>query len=113
MTETPRPPDSLPNYLADGLPKQDAETLRDAREYIDALLDYRTAAVAADELPADADPVDTDDGGEGTLVKEKVTCGDDSCSCMSGGEKHGPYLYRYYREGGELTSEYVGKPGGE
>jgi len=113
MTDQPTPPDSLPNYLADGLPKQDAETLRDAREYIDALLDYRTGPVDVEELPADADPVEGDGGGKGTLVKEKVTCGDDSCACMLGGAKHGPYLYRYYREGGELTSEYVGKPGGE
>ena len=113
MADQPTSPDSLPNYLADGLPKQDAETLRDAREYIDALLDYRRAPVDVDELPDDTDPVEGNGGGKGTLVKEKVTCGDDSCGCMSGGAKHGPYLYRYYREGGELTSEYVGKPGGE
>ena len=30
-------PSSLPNYLAEGLPKQDDEVLRDAREYIDEL----------------------------------------------------------------------------
>ena len=36
------PPDSLLNYLADGLPKQDRETLQDARAYIDTLLDDGT-----------------------------------------------------------------------
>lgn len=103
-------PDSLPNYLADGLPKQDDATLEDARAYIDALLEYRRRPIDETDLPDDADPVDVDnDSGKGTVVKERVKCGDDSCACMSGGEKHGPYLYRYYREGGELKSEYVGK----
>jgi hypothetical protein len=23
---------------------------------------------------------------------------------------HGPYLYRYYRDGGAMKSEYIGKP---
>jgi hypothetical protein len=107
----PDAPDSLPKYLADGLPKQDTETLEDVRDFVDALLDYRRGEVPPSDLPDDADPVDTDDdGGRGTLVKEKVTCGDETCSCMDGGEKHGPYLYRYYRVDGTVKSEYVGKP---
>jgi hypothetical protein len=31
----PDPPPSLPNYLARGMPKQDADTLHDIREYVD------------------------------------------------------------------------------
>lgn len=109
--DPPTAPESLPNYLADGLPKQDAATLEDARDYIDALLEYRRQSVDANVLPDNAEPTDiNDDGGKGTVVKERVKCGDDSCVCMSGGDKHGPYLYRYYREGGALKSEYVGKP---
>ena len=39
---------------------------------------------------------------------EKVTCGDETCKCMTDGEKHGPYKYRYYRtDDGTLTSEYI------
>lgn len=112
MSEAPDPPASLPKYLAEGLPKQDMETLRDAREYIDALLEYREQPVETDELPDTTEPVDRDDGGKGTVVKEKVRCGDESCKCASGNpeDRHGPYLYRYYREGGKLKSEYVGKP---
>ena len=111
MTQ-PKPPASLPKYLAEGLPKQDADTLRDAREYVDALIEYREQPVEPDELPDSAEPVDRDDGGKGTVVKEKVKCGDETCKCASGdpADMHGPYLYRYYREGGELTSEYLGKP---
>jgi hypothetical protein len=29
---------------------------------------------------------------------------------MASGDKHGPYLYRYFYENGSLSSEYVGKP---
>lgn len=109
--DAPPAPESLPQYLADGLPKQDDATLEDTREYIDALLSARQQAVGVDELPDDAEPADVEDeSGKRTLVKEFVTCGDETCACMSGGEKHGPYLYRYYRKDGNLTSEYVGKP---
>jgi hypothetical protein len=109
-TDPPAPPASLPNYLQEGLPKQDDETLRDVQDYVSALLDYRSQEVAEEDLPDDADPIDDDQDGKGTLVKELVTCGDESCSCMSGGSKHGPYLYRYYRGDGTVKSEYVGKP---
>jgi hypothetical protein len=109
----PTVPDSLPTYLAEGLPKQDTATLREIQTYVEALIEYRTQPVEADELPENADPVDDPDGvGKGTVVKEKVKCGDDSCKCSSGNPdaKHGPYLYRYYREGGTMKSEYLGKP---
>lgn len=109
MSECLTPPDSLPQYLVDPLDRQDDETLRDAREYIDALLEYRAQEIDEEALPDDAEPVDDTNGEKGTVVKERVTCGDESCRCMSGGEKHGPYLYRYYREGGTMKSEYIGK----
>jgi hypothetical protein len=108
----PEPPTSLPKYLAEGIPKQNVETLHDIREYVDALIEYREQPVEADELPDSAEPVDRDHNGMGTVVKEKVKCGDETCKCASGnlGDMHGPYLYWYYREGGKLTSEYLGKP---
>lgn len=105
--DPPTAPASLPNYLADGLPKQDVETLEDVRDYVDELLEERRRPVDPDELPDDAEPVDEDPDGRGTLVQERVKCGAD-CTCNDG-NGHGPYLYRYYREGGSLTSEYVGK----
>jgi hypothetical protein len=114
--EQPPPPDSLPKYLAEGLPKQDTETLRELHSYVEALIEYREQPVDTDELPETAEPVDEpDESGKGTVVKEKVTCGDDSCKCASGNpqDMHGPYLYRYYRDNGTMKSEYVGKPGRE
>ena len=114
--EQPSPPASLPKYLAEGLPKQNTEALQEVQNYIEALIEYRDQSVDADELPEIAEPVDEPDNSEnGTVVKEKVTCGDDSCKCASGNpaDMHGPYLYRYYRENGTMKSEYIGKPGSE
>ena len=108
--DEPEPPNSLPNYIADGLPKQGNDTLRDARDYIEELLERRSQPVDESELPDEAEPVNADRSGKGTVVQEYVKCGDESCRCMSGGEKHGPYLYRYYRADGKVRSEYVGKP---
>jgi hypothetical protein len=111
--DQPTPPDSLPQYLAEGLPKQDTATLREIQTYAEALIEHRTQPVEADELPNTADPVDEPDrAGMGTVVKEKVRCGDDSCKCASGSQQdmHGPYLYRYYRKDGTMKSEYLGKP---
>jgi hypothetical protein len=112
----PSPPTSLPKYLTEGLPKQDTETLHEIQNYVEVLIEYRNQSVDTDELPKAAEPVDEADSAEsGTVVKEKVTCGDDSCKCASGNppDIHGPYLYRYYRENGTMKSEYVGKPGSE
>ncbi|WP_144927850.1 DUF6788 family protein [Halorubrum salsamenti] len=112
----PLPPTSLPKYLAEGLPKQDTETLQEIQHYVGALIEYRDQPVNTDELPDTAEPIDEPDNSEkGTVVKEKVTCGDASCKCVSGNpvDMHGPYLYRYYRENGTMKSEYVGKPEGE
>ena len=112
MTDIPTAPDTLPKYLAEGIPKQDDPTLEDIRAFADALLKYRRQAVDREELPDSADPVETESDTAGTIVAETVTCGDDSCHCTDpGGEEHGPYLYRYYYQDGSLTSEYIGKPG--
>jgi len=108
----PKAPDSLPKYLAEGIPKQSDSTLEDLEQYVAELREYRDMEVTNDDLPEDAEQVEDDEmGSDGTLVKEKVTCGDESCGCMDGGDKHGPYLYRYYYENGSLTSEYVGRAG--
>ena len=106
----PNAPKSLPKYLREGLPKQDRGTLLDAHEYIDELLEWTQQPIDDDELPDDADPINESDSSTkgGTVVMEKVTCGDETCKCMREGEKHGPYQYRYYRKAdGTLTSEYI------
>jgi hypothetical protein len=44
----------LPKYLAEGLPKQDAEALSDAREFIDELIEWKQRRVNQDDLPDSA-----------------------------------------------------------
>ncbi|MDB2239338.1 DUF6788 family protein [Halorubrum ezzemoulense] len=112
--EEPSPPTSLPKYLAEGLPKQDTETLHKIQSYVGVLIEYRDQPLDTDELPETAESVNKPySSGTGTVVKEKITCGDDSCKCASGDrhDMHGPYLYRYYRENGTVKSEYIGKLG--
>lgn len=107
----PQAPESLPKYLADGLPKQDDETLEDVQAYVEALLNYRELLaeepIGENELPEDSEIVE--EGSKGTILHEYRTCGDESCHCMSGGEKHGPYQYRVYRDGDTVRKEYLGK----
>lgn len=108
---SPTAPPTLPNYLAEGLPKQDDETLWDVREYIDDLLDARKQRrqepVTEDELSDNTTIVKNESGG--AIYLEYRTCGDETCSCMTGGEKHGPYKYRAYRDGDTVRREYLGK----
>ena len=40
------------------------------------------------------------------LRAELVRCGKPTCRCASG-ERHGPYLYRRWREGGRQRRQYV------
>jgi hypothetical protein len=42
----------------------------------------------------------------GVLIAELVRCGKRSCRCAAG-ERHGPYLYRRWREGGRQRRAYV------
>lgn len=110
-TMPPSVPPSLPKYLAEGLPKQDDEVLREVREYIDELLaareQRRDEPVTEDELPESAELLENESSS--TVYLEYRTCGDESCSCMRGGERHGPYKYRAYRDGETVRREYLGK----
>lgn len=107
----PSAPDSLPQYLADGLPKQNRETLEDVRAFVDELLEHKEQLdeqpIQEDDLPGDAEILE--DGPAGAIAIERRTCGDESCHCMNGGEKHGPYKYRAYWEDGTVKKEYLGK----
>ncbi len=51
---------------------------------------------------------DQETGPGGTYQWEMVECGHkDRCKKCKGGQKHGPYLYRYVQKNGRYTSEYV------
>jgi len=103
--EQPQPPERLPKYLAEGVPKQDDSTLRELEEWIDELIEYR-ADISADEIEvAEEERLEAvDDTGETTTVIKKVPCGKESCSTCP----HGPYRYEVYRDGGSLVWDYKG-----
>lgn len=105
----PIAPASIPNYIADGLPKQSDENLHDVIDYCEQLLAHRDEQEL--EIPDDAEIVEDDDSGNsGSIVLEKVKCGKDACHCADGDDLHGPYKYRYWKENGKTNKEYVGKP---
>jgi hypothetical protein len=42
----------------------------------------------------------------GVVCKQWVRCGRPNCRCARG-RPHGPYSYRFWREGGRLRKQYV------
>ena len=42
----------------------------------------------------------------GSVCPQKVKCGRPNCHCAQG-KLHGPYFYRFWREGGRLRKEYI------
>lgn len=106
------PPESVPKYLAEGIPKQGDATLRDIQSWIDAILDDRSGGLDEEEIAGEGESVERVEQTEkGTVVKKKVPCGKENCKCASDspGDLHGPYKYLYYRDGDKVKSDYLGK----
>lgn len=108
MPSRPAPPDSLPQYLADGIPKQSDDRLEEICDWIDDLLTYREN-VSPEEIEAsDGEAITSvEDADGGTVVIKKVSCGKNNCKCHRG-ELHGPYKYVVRRQGECLEWEYKG-----
>ena len=108
MPSRPQPPDSLPKYIAEGVPKQDEAALRALRDWIDDLLAYRRDVDTEEITAADDESIEAvEDSGEGTVVIKKVSCGKENCKCQRG-ELHGPYKYVVRRNGETLDWDYRG-----
>jgi len=103
--ERPKSPEDLPNYISEGIPKQDDKTLRELQVWIDELIEYR-ADISVDEIEvAEKERLEAvDDTGDTTTVIKKVPCGKESCSTCP----HGPYRYEVHRDGGSLVWDYEG-----
>ena len=43
----------------------------------------------------------------GAVIGGRKKCGRPNCRCADGEQLHGPYYYRYWREGGRLRRQYV------
>ena len=66
----PSPPENTPQYLAEGIPKQDHETLTDLQSWIDELLAYRNN-ITDEDIKPDAGEIieDIKETDSGTVVK--------------------------------------------
>ena len=108
MTPQPSPPDGLPQYLAEGVPKQDDDALRALQGWIEELLSYRQDVAAEDIDADDGESIQAvEESSDGTVVIKKVSCGKDNCKCQRG-ELHGPYKYVVRRKGDRLEWDYKG-----
>jgi len=108
VSEQPTPPDSLPKYIVEGVPKQDNSSLRDLQAWIDQLIEYREDVSAEDIEANEGEAIEkVDDSGSKTKVVKRVNCGKEACSKCPG-ELHGPYVYLVHREGGKLVWDYEG-----
>lgn len=109
MADEPTPPDTIPNYVQDGVERQSPETLREVAHWATELADWKDREVNVEEiqedLPDDEELDDVvDDESSGTIVTKKIPCGKDCGGCP-----HGPYQYRVKRNGESLDWEYLGK----
>ena len=108
MLARPSAPEGLPQYLAEGVPKQDDADLRALQDWIDDLLEYRQDVAAEDIDAGEGESIEAvEESSGGTVVIKKVSCGKDNCKCQSG-ELHGPYKYIVRRQGDSLDWEYKG-----
>jgi hypothetical protein len=109
----PLPPEAIPNYIVDGIDRQDQSTLHAIEEYARQRREYLAAleqqALDEEELTDEGEQlVDVEDEDSGTVVIKKVPCGKDCNGCP-----HGPYKYVVSREGSSLNWEYRGPVDGE
>lgn len=101
----PQRPESVPTYVLDGVDRQDADTLRDLRDYIDQRIEFLERDFEEEDLVDDDEElVDVQEEGSETIVKKKQQCGKNCSGCP-----HGPYKYRVTRSGGSVSWEYIGK----
>lgn len=106
--DKPEPPESLAKTVADGVERQDADTLRDVAEWAAALAEWKDRELTPDEVKEEAvaegeELEDVEAGSSGVIVKKKIPCGKDCGGCP-----HGPYKYRAYRDGDTVKTDYVG-----
>jgi hypothetical protein len=108
-TETPDVPDDVPKYVADGLERQDSETLREIQDYVAELIEWQQREVEPEEVADDDEEiVGVEEHERGTVVSKMVPCGKDCEGCP-----HGPYEYLAYRDGGTVKTEYLGPVEGD
>lgn len=117
----PTPSDRLPNYIAEGLQKQDSETLRAITVYAQDLRVYRAARAGADQSAADSHytkqavteklaakaqskGIQDDDIDWGAIAEKGVSA---KASIVTKTINENRYYYFQWREGDRIKSEYI------
>lgn len=121
MSTKPTPPDSLPKYLAEGLQKQDSETLQAVAQYAQELRVYRAAQTKADRTATQNDDIEPATADELTakaratgIPKEAVDWNEifekgvpAKASIVTKTINHNQYYYFQWRDGDQIKSEYL------
>ena len=109
----PDVPESIPNYISEGLQKQDVATLRDLAAYAERLADHKEATTKR-EIQTDAvdeeSPEEWDDNEWADQLAEARETGDIPASkgTLTTKKIDGRnYYYLQWREGGNIRSQYV------
>lgn len=108
MATEPPAPDDVPQYIIDGIDRQNKDTLLTIEQYTQKRREYLLAEEARDlsqdELSDEEEEVvEMEQTSKGTRVIKKVPCGKNCGGCP-----HGPYEYRVQRHEGDLEWTYVG-----
>lgn len=107
MIDNPPPaPDAIPQYIVDGMHRQDTPSLEAIEQYardLQATLEEQDAQpIDEDALGNESEHVTKVGEKDGwTYVEKKLDCGKNCKGCP-----HGPYMYRVNREDGELVWDY-------
>jgi hypothetical protein len=109
MAQRPPPPETLPKYLAEGIPKQDTDELIAIQEWIEELKDYRENISPEEINAADNEEItNIENESDAMIVVKKQNCGKSNCKCQDG-HLHGPYKWRVTQSDGGMNWEYIGK----
>lgn len=106
MSKEPEPPEA-PGYVLNPLKRQSPALLRKIGEYCFDLAEYKEHQSWEEIEKKDLDDQAQKklDQGEPVVQEEMVSCGKENCNNCP----HGPYIYEYKREEGEVISKYKGK----
>ncbi len=103
-TSLPEPPETIPQYIADGLCRQKSEELDEIIRYAEELIEARSKAPTVEDVEeGDSDIMEVDRKDGYTEVIKKVNCGKDCNGCP-----HGPYVYRVRYSPNGLKWDYLG-----
>lgn len=110
VKEIPYQTEAVPNYIFEGLEKQNEQALKDIIGYcLHRLNNDESLGVSVTEH--DEEAYKGTSGTDGWIFKRKIVCGDKSCHCYdSEANMHGGYWYVVTKDGdGSYNWDYRGK----